>query len=173
MITVAPRFHFFALFSHKISWTILGSVFHCFCIICWKVFLQMYLPFSRPIFRRFSYRISYLFTFLLFRRTLGDTYSTWEFGWFSYMHLLKNFDFSWEAILKTIEMQVCFRINLLPFSWFLRHRFPHRFFHRFLIENCSKMGSEVFWESIRFATFKCLDKTNQWTDRTFIFSYFS
>ena len=54
--------------------------FHCFVPPFWDdfgmVFLLIYLPFSSPIFGRFSYRISSFFASLLFRRTLADTRST-------------------------------------------------------------------------------------------------
>ena len=41
-------------------------------------FLLMYLPVSRPIFGGCSYIYLFLFPFLLFRQTLGDTHSTGE-----------------------------------------------------------------------------------------------
>ena len=113
-----------------------GIDFYCFYIIVWKVFLLMCLPFSRPIFARFSYRMSSLFAFLLFRRTLGDTYSTGEIEWFS--HIIQKTRFFMRSNSKTnIEMQVWFRIISLRFSWLFRHRFSHRFAHRFFIENGS------------------------------------
>ena len=90
---VAPPFSLFRRLLHQISWTNLGSIVHGLFINCWKVFLLMYLPCSRPIFGRISFRISYCFAFLLFRRTLGDTYSTVEFAWFSYMHLFQKLGF--------------------------------------------------------------------------------
>ena len=34
------------------------------------------------------------------------------------------------------------------------------------------MESNIFQESILFATFKCINNTNQWTDHSFIFIFF-
>ena len=141
-------------------------------------FLLIYFPFSRPILGRIPYRFSSIVAFLLFRRTLGDTHSTGEFVWFSYMHLFQKTRFFMRSnsennrktcmsshhlysIFKTcsVSMSVSICSSILDGKM------------------VSKMGQTNSERGTLFATFKCLNITNQWTDRTrifivFIISYF-
>ena len=137
VITVAPCFHFLALCSHQISWTILGLIVPDFCIILGMCFLLMYLPLSRPIVGRLFTGVHLCLLCLFFgelsatRILLGKSYDSRTCTFF------RKLDFSWEAIPKTIEMHVCFRIIFIHFSWRFRHRCPYRFDHRFFIESGS------------------------------------
>ena len=116
-------------------------MFDVFCIIWGKVFLLMYLPFSRPILGSFTYRISSLFTFLLFRRTLADAYSIVEFVWFSYMHLFQKIRFfmrSNSEIYRNAGMiSHHFSSMFITFSALIS---ISMFFHSFLMEDGSQNG---------------------------------
>ena len=62
----------FSLFLHHLLEGFSPNVPSFFATYCWTKILT-------------DFHI--LFAFLLFRWTLGDTYSIWDFVWFSYMHL--------------------------------------------------------------------------------------
>ena len=165
-VTPSPhRFHIFTLFTSifvnelridiHVVWLFVGSVFSK------RTFL------FRDLFRK---EILEGFNIVLLSFFFGEPSATRTL--LRIRMILVHAPFSTTSIVNEMQFRnFCFRIIYLRCSWLVRHRFPYRCVHRFLIKNGFQMESEMFQETIRFATLDCLNSTTQWTDRTFIFWY--
>ena len=136
----------------------------------YKVFLPMYLHFSRPNFGSF---------FIKFHLCCCPSFSATPRRHAFYCGVRMLFvhaHFTENSIFMKINSDNYRNAGLRSHHWF----------SMFIILSASisasicssifdgnmapKMVQKISRESIRFATFKCLNNSNQWTHRTFIFS---